>query len=157
MRLTENSNVKKYCQYEKQFHQNQGFIIIGTPGLTQGASTSGKGNSMESFPVMLDKVKKQFWRHSEPFLYSDACRILHILGFAAIFIWPMLCTYQLPSSHKRTDFQLDWGLVPEMAIAEYRFCCHATISVWILWYALGHCLAGKSTYSGVQRFGLSKW
>ena len=47
---------------QNTFHQNQGFIIIGTPHLVLSATTYGKDNSMESFPVMFDKVKEHIWR-----------------------------------------------------------------------------------------------
>ena len=68
---------------QNKCNQNQGFIIIVTH-LVLSATTSGKDNSMESFPVMFDKVKEHIWRDFGPFLYADPFKILHILGFALI-------------------------------------------------------------------------
>ena len=66
-----------------------------------------------------------------------------------------VCAYQLTSSTQPTGFQLDWGLVTEMAIAERWFCFHRTISVWILRYALGHCLIFEATlYPGRMERGM---
>jgi hypothetical protein len=80
--LTFQWNQPKAYNYliQNKFHQNQGFIIIGTPHLVLSATTSGKENSMESFPVMFDKVREGFWTipHADPF------EILHIHGFALI-------------------------------------------------------------------------
>ena len=67
------------------FHQNQGLIIIDTPGLILGESTPGKDNSMESFPVML---------HLEgPFLDGYPCKILHIIGSTLINSTISVCKF----------------------------------------------------------------
>ena len=56
---------------QNTFHQNQGFIINGTPDLVLISTITGKDNSMESFPIMFDKVKEHIWRDFGPFLYAD--------------------------------------------------------------------------------------
>ena len=63
---------------------------------------------------------------------------MQILAGSFAFLYSCSCSCPLQFS-PQIFYWIEGG------IAERRLCCHGTISVWILRYALGHCLAGKST------------
>ena len=122
---------EKYCTLLMfPWHQpnftKQGFIIIGTPGLVLGARIT----TWESFPVMLDKVKKHMWRILGPFLFADPCKVLHmdlLLSTVLYSIWPkhsMLVSF----GHLNHDWtKLLWS-------GETKVPCFGQIHDWHVWY-----------------------
>ena len=110
---------------QNTFHQIQGFIIFGTPfiwfiypNLVLSATTSGKDNSMESFPVMFDKVKEHIWRDFGPFLQilSRSFTFLGLRLSTALFNSADRCTIGLRSG--------DWdGHDRTLILLSQNHCC----------------------------------